>query len=263
MNGLKNKRSTKKGKSLVKIYFQPAFLICVIVLAMAAGGMSFAIKKFDIYFTKEYLPLKKPLDQLNESKLGNYEVISKAEIEYDEVIEALGTDEYLQWILEDKEADKGSPTRFCSLFVTYYGVPDKVPHIPDECYMGSGFQRKEVDDLVYQDGKFKVPGRMVHFERKGKFGFTKDFYVCYFFHVNGKYSQNRLQTRKELGKNIFGKYSYFCKIEWKFYNKFPNLVYPEKEEVLIASRKLLKTIVPLLEKDHLPDWENLKKKKGS
>ena len=58
-----------------KSYLQPAFLICATVLAGAGGIMSIAVKKFGMYLEKEPLPLKKPLNLLDERSLAPYEVV--------------------------------------------------------------------------------------------------------------------------------------------------------------------------------------------
>ena len=85
----------------IKHYTQPAFLICTVLLALSAGGMSLAIKYFGVRLEKEHLSLKKPLNFLDEDALLPYKVISKRIIENEDVIESLGTEDYLQWILED------------------------------------------------------------------------------------------------------------------------------------------------------------------
>lgn len=252
---MKNDHLNNKTKSLLDLYLQPAFVICVLVLLIAGAGMSYAINKFDIYFTKENLPIAKPLDKLDDNGLDKYEAVHKSKIKYDEVIKSLGTDQYLQWVLEDTEKSDADPTKVCSLFITYYGVPDNVPHVPDECYMGSGFQRLSSEDTVFTFDDRKIPGRIVHFSKTDQYGFSNDFFVCYFFHVNGEFSANRLQTRKILGKNIFGKYSYFSKVEWKFYNRYSNAGNADKEAVMAASSELLKVIVPKLEQQHWPEWK--------
>ena len=73
------------------IYMQPAFLICAVVLAVAGSGMSIAIKSFGVYLKKEPLPLKKPLELLDEKGLAPYKVVSKDRIENKEMVKALGT----------------------------------------------------------------------------------------------------------------------------------------------------------------------------
>ena len=58
-------------------YLQPAFLICTAVLALAGVGMSVATQRLGLYLKKEPLPLKKPLDALDEGKLAPYKVVAK------------------------------------------------------------------------------------------------------------------------------------------------------------------------------------------
>ncbi|MGA2093785.1 MAG: hypothetical protein ABSH16_10320, partial [Sedimentisphaerales bacterium] len=61
------------------------------------------------------------------------------------------------------------------------------------------------------------------------------------------------QTRRILNKNLFGKFSYFSKVEWKFYgNNFGRMIYPDKQEAVAASEKLLKVILPVLEQQCWP-----------
>ena len=93
-------------REVVKIYMQPAFLICVALLAIAGGGMSFAVKKFEMHLKKEPLPLKKSLELLDEKDLSSYKVIAKKKIHNKEVVEALGTKQYIQWVLEQCRHNK-------------------------------------------------------------------------------------------------------------------------------------------------------------
>jgi hypothetical protein len=74
----------------------------------------------------------------------------------------------------------------------------------------------------------------------------------YFFKVNGQYAGSREEARITLNKNLFGKYSYFCKVELVF-NKSSTA--PSKEEAVSAGEKLLAVILPILEQEHWPDWE--------
>ena len=67
-------------KSLLNIYLQPTFLVCVIVMACAAIGMDALVEKFNKYFIKYPLPLQKNLDEIDEVKLTPYEVVNKQKI---------------------------------------------------------------------------------------------------------------------------------------------------------------------------------------
>src|SRR4030042_1968105 len=118
-------------KHYMRVYLQPAFVICVLVLATAGAGMSIAMRNLGIILKKEPLPLKKSLELLDEADLTPYQVVPpKLRIANQEVLELLGTEDYIQWILEDTEQSPTSPVRRCLLFVTYYPLPDRVPHGP-------------------------------------------------------------------------------------------------------------------------------------
>jgi hypothetical protein len=247
----------------IRVYFQPAFLICAAVLAIAASTMSIAIKAFGVVLQKEPLPLKKSLDLLDENALAPYKVVAKHKIGDERVVKGLGTEDYIQWDLEDPEAPADCAVRRCELFITYYKHPDpRVVHIPDECYMGVGYQRLASDSVLLEVNragtKEEHSARYLVFsgQHSGLWQQSMKFPVLYLFHVNGRYAGSREEARIILNKNLFGKYSYFSKVEWKFYNtRLDTRIYPNKEEAVKASRKLLGVILPILEGEHWPDFE--------
>ncbi len=249
----------------VKHYMQPAFLICAATLVIAGSGMSIAIESFGVYLKKEPLPLKKSLDLLDENGLAPYKVVSKHSIENKEVVKALGTEDYIQWVLEDTEAAGDASVRKCDLFITYYELPDpRVVHVPDECYMGVGYQRLVSDNMLLEVNKEgveeKIRGRYLVFASTNSKQWQSDakFFILYLFNVNGKYKGTREEARFTLNKNLRGKYSYFSKVEWRFFNeRFGVVIYPSKEEVLAASQKLLGVILPILEREHWPDFKKI------
>ena len=255
--GAKLKLKTQNSK-LKTVYLQPAFLICALVLAIAGSGMSIAIKSFGVYLKKEPLPLKKSLDLLSEEALAPYKVVSKKKIENEDILKELGTQDYIQWVLEDPEVAADSPVRKYLLFITYYQLPDRVPHVPEECYTGGGYQKLASDSVTFEinragfrkniQGSYLVFGSTKsNFWRGGQ-----KFPVLYFFRVNGEYAGSREDARIALNKNLFRKFSYFCKVELVFNQK---LAAPGKEESLAAGQKLLSVILPVLETEHWPDWE--------
>jgi hypothetical protein len=243
-------------KHHLRAYSQPAFLICAAVLAITGAGLSLAIKGLGVYLKKEPLPLKKSLDLLDEAKLFPYKVLSKGKIENQDVIKSLGTEDYIQWVLEDSEVPVDSPVCRVMLFITYYELPDRVPHVPEECYTGGGFQRLATDNVEFEinipgfrrnlGGKYLVFGSPQMDFLEG----SKKFPVVYLFRVNGEYAANRDEARMALNKNLFGKYAYFCKIELA-YHQSPAA--PGKEQTVRASEKLLAVILPILETEHWPD----------
>jgi hypothetical protein len=236
----------------VAAYREPAFLICTAVLALAGVGMSLATQRLGLYLKKEPLPLKKPLDALEEGKLAPYQVTAKIPIENEDIRKSLGTEDYIQWRLEDPREPVQSPVRRLLLFITYYRRPDRVPHVPEECYSGGGYQRLATNAVVFHVSPHEIPGRYLLFEKAAQeVGLTVPrFPVLYLFRVNSEYVGSRDDARIALNKNLFSKCSYFCKIEMVFNQ---SLTAPTRENAVAASEKLLTVLLPLLEQEHWPD----------
>lgn len=244
----------------IRVYAQPAFLICAFVLAAGAIGMSMTMKKLGIVLEKEPLPLRKSLDLLDEGGLSPYEVVPpKLKIENEQVLKSLGTHDYIEWVLEDTEEPAGSPVKRLLLFVTYYQLPDRVPHVPEECWTGGGYQRLRSEDVTLDvDNKAgfraQIPARYLVFGPKtgSLWQDRQRIPNVYFFKVNGQYAGSRQEARIALNKNLFGKSSYFCKVEVVL-NR--SSAVPGKEAVVMASEKLLSVILPVLEQHHWPQWQ--------
>ncbi len=249
----------RKSGSDKRAFFEPAFIVSVVIMCAAVV----ATNKFGV-IEKDFLPLQVSLDKLDEGGLGSYKILAKPIIENEEVLESLDTKDYIQWVLEDTEASDES-VRKMLLFITYYGKPDRVPHVPEECYTGGGFQQlaaphpaifkvKAGDFERTVEGTYLVFGstRATLMQIEGKFP------VLYFFSVNGAYAGSREEARMALNKSLFKKYAYFSKVEIVF-NQGP--VGPAEDEAVEATTKLLSVILPRLEKRHWPDWQKAVGKK--
>lgn len=236
--------------------FQPAFLICTAVLALACAGMSVARHKLGLYLKKEPLPLKRSLDRLDEAALAPYEVVAKLKIENEEVLRSLGTEDYIQWVLEDPCQPGESPVRRVMLFITYYKLPDRVPHVPEECYTGGGYRRLDTEPvtlhIALSDESRDIPGRYLVFEGSpdALSSASPRFPVLYLFRVNGEYTGSRDGARMALNRNIFSRHSYFCKVELVFNQA---LTAPTRAATVSAGERILMAVLPLLERDHWPD----------
>ena len=251
-------------KNFSRNYLQPSFLISFVLLGVFAGGMSYFKAHWSIILIKKPLSLKEPFDMLDGKLLEPYKVLEKSKIDNKDVLESLGTEEYLQWFLEDTTVDTLSPVRNCSLFITYYtGSPDQVPHVPEACYMGGGFESDEKFEVDLNVGDINMPGisgnvkipatGLIFGQRSSEVWQTSiKFPVIYFFKVNGQYKGNRTSVRIALG-DLTSEYSYFSKIEIKFFNL--KGLYPEKAQAVEATEKLLKVLLPVLEKNHWPEWK--------
>lgn len=237
-------------------YLQPAFLICVGVLATACAGMSVARQRLGLYLKKEPLPLRQSLDRLDEAALAPYEVVAKLTIRNEEVLRSLGTEDYMQWVLENPLEPAESPVRQCLLFVTYYRLPDRVPHVPEECYTGGGYRRLHSEAVTFhvgpQGAQREIPGRYLVFEGSAAAlsSGAPRFPVLYLFRVSGEYAGSRDAARIALNRNIFSRHAYFCKIELVF-NQM--LTAPTQAATVSAGERLLAVVLSALERDHWPD----------
>ncbi len=215
-------------------------------------------QRLGLYLKKEPLPLRRPLSAMVEEQLAPYRITAKVPIENEDILTSLGTVDYIQWLLEDPREAPDSPVRKLLLFLTYYGQADRVPHVPEECYTGGGYQRLATNAISFRvgapDGHREIPGRYLLFEKTAPdlARAVPQFPVLYLFRVNGEYAGSRDEARLALNKNIFSKYSYFCKIEMVFNQ---SSVSPTRERAAAASEKLLGVLLPLLEQEHWPDLE--------
>ena len=235
----------KIDRVTIRRYLQPAFLSCVLVLGTSALGMSLMVRSLGGCLAKEPLALRKGLNAMDEQALRPFKVVERRHIQDPDVLQALGTVDYIQWVLEDPNGPFG-PQRMM-LFVTYYPLPDRVPHVPEECYLGGGFQRLGTETV-----SFRLPDGQALEARYLIFGASEGYQtsrvpVVYFFRVNGRFAGDRDQARVILNSNLFGRWSYFSKVELVF-----NLAPMSREQVLDQAQRLLERVVPLLEREHWP-----------
>lgn len=253
----------------LKGLLQPAFLACVGVLLLAACGLT-VVGTTSV--KKEPLPLKKALSALDPQALSPYKVVNESTISSEDVVKALGTKEYIQWLLEDESAEVTSPVKYVSLFVTFYTgkTLDAVVHTPEACYLGGG---NEPGDAYNQDISLEsvkdssgaalvIPVRCAVFTKGTSQAWenVSPFIVMYTFKVNGTYQRGRTATRQVLGG--MSKHAYYAKVEWQFFGLSGvdrSRVYPSKDEATKASTKLLTVVLGELERSHWPDWETAEK----
>ena len=123
--------------------------------------------------------------------------------------------------------------------------------------MGGGFQRLAADSLsIPLDSagtSVPVPARYLMFgNTQTDFGAGEtQVPVVYLFRVNGQYAGNRDEARMLLNKNLFGKASYFSKVELVFNQGGPRLT---REQTVTQATRLFNVLLPVLERDHWPQW---------
>lgn len=236
------------------------YYVVLAVLGVSALGLQSLAHVLDAYFQKEPLPLKRPLHTLSVAKLGPQYVLYPTQLPplTDELIENLGTKEYLNWRLVDTTVDRRASTRIARLFITYYtGQPDMVPHEPRECQQAAGWELVH-DDLFHvampgPDGEdVRIPVDALDFvPPEGGSGQTLT--VLFFFYANGKYMTTRGEVRLATS-NLADRYAYYSKIEVSFINEGGTRS-ADHEAAKEAGARLLKKLMPILWADHYPDWE--------
>lgn len=137
------------------------------------------------------------------------------------------------------------------VFVTYYALPDRVPHVPEECYMGGGFQRLATEGLHLQIDQARLETRYLVFGRTEETAWQggDKVPVVYFFRVNGQFAADRNEARMLLNKNLFGKSSYFSKVELVFNQQAAPVT---RDQIVHTSQRVLERLLPALEQDHWP-----------
>jgi len=255
--------------SKFKPLMQPAFVVCIIVLAVACASKQAVIEFTGAKLKKEYIGLRKSFDLIDESAFKPYKVVEKSKIDNKDIVESLGTEDYIIWKLEDTEAGQYSPVRYCSLFITYYGMPDRVPHVPEECYVGSGNQQtgKKSFSLTINNDAADTDSAGIDIDIKHLLfeptntsvdKLSSEFSRMYFFRVNDGYANDRMGVREIMWSNVIGKHSFFSKVEWEFFGMgYGTYTRPKEEEIVKASEKLLSVVLPILENEHWPLWEEI------
>jgi hypothetical protein len=249
----------------------PRFYVCVAILLVAAASMQFVAQLLGGYFRKDAVPLKRPLDLLNQDKLlPEYRTHRRQPPPLSpETVENLGTEQYLQWYLVDQNCGSEDPTAVVHLFITYHtGQPDLVPHNPKECYAAGGADYRDETTITVEvarpDGEVvKIPVSVLEFDPPGhartlspaRAGGKPRLIVAYFFYTNGKYVTSRTGVRTATA-NLWDRYAYYSKIELSFTDSGLT-ERPDREAAIAATRRLLRKLMPILWEDHYQDWEAL------
>jgi hypothetical protein len=240
----------------------PRFWVCFALLVCSAVGLKTAARGLGWVFRKEAVPLKQPLQFFDARKLApqyekNERLTSRLAPMTEDMLETLGTHEYVQIYLTDPQKPAQDPTQVALLFVTYYtGQPDLVPHVPDECWLAGGYDRVSEETLNIPVSGIgapdnKVPMRVLEFRARRQSqvsGAGPDVAtVAYFFHVNGGYATTRNGVRATM-LNPRLRHAYYAKVEVTFLNE--SSVRAGKPAAVQALGPLLERVMPVLLRDH-------------
>lgn len=203
------------------------------VLLAAGTGVVYGLEVWlNATFEKPPAELSKPLDQMSR-KLGTRYVAEKPdEVLSHEVIETLGTHDYLVREYRDTQAAPGAPGEFMNLNVNYYATGSSSPHVPEVCWAGVGRTEApgsgevfEVSGVPRKHGPAAtVRVKLISFlptragtsqpeeAKPGPDGEVRYTNVAYLFQVNGEYVSNTREVTSHFWK-ASNLYAYHSKIE--------------------------------------------------
>lgn len=231
------------------------FVVAALIMGAAAVLVGPVAWSMNFRQAKAAIPLRKPLSAMDVDRLRPYRVVERATLDAP-VIDALGTDQYIQWMLEDTSLPPGDSLYTAMLFVTYdTGGQNLVPHVPDECRLGAGYQpaRPHENREIPIDSptlRSEIPLRVCTFVKTAVFQRDEQT-VVYLFHANGSFAATRDAVRI-LFNDPRDRFGYFSKVEISF----PRA---SREESVKGAAKLLSKLLPVLVSDHLPDFEAAQK----
>ena len=241
--------------SMLRKFFSFHFVTAAVIMIVAAILIGPVAWSMNFRQAKAAIPLRKPLSAMDVDRLRPYRVVERATLDAP-VIDALGTDQYIRWMLEDTSLPPSDPLHDVDLFVTYdTGGQNLVPHVPDECRLGGGYQpaRPHENRNVHIDGPTMVrdiPLRVCTFVKTAVFHRDEQT-VVYLFHSNGEFAATRDAVRI-LFNDPRDRFGYFSKVEISF-------PHANREESVKGATKLLSKLLPVLVADHLPDFEAAQK----
>lgn len=240
-------------RELVSGVATPPFLLAVALLGAAAVLAGPVADWMDIRREKLALPLRLPLNALDETAIAPYRVLARHVLE-PALVEALGTDQYLTWDVVDTSVPENHPLRYAALVVTYdSGGTNLVPHTPDVCRLGAGYQPAQPhENTSVVVGGLKVerrivPVRLCTFAKTDVFQRQK-VSVVYTFFCNGTFVATRSSVRL-LINDLSTAHSFFSKVEVSF----PRAT---RSQCLDGARKLLNRVLPVLVSNHWPDFQS-------
>ena len=274
-------RALQVGRSPAALAYAAA-LTCG-VLAVAAAGQDVVIAWQKIVIHKEPVPLRHNLIASIPLEKDHY-VFHEDQVLAPEIVDELGTEDYLSRTYRDLEIPEGQPGSYVRLHVAYYtGLADTVPHVPDRCFVAGGVDHKGLHFPVLSlnpdrfpaadtgggftayaslDNPLNAPGQygtQVHLPLRDvpvtRFTFgpsqssDRDQHVVYFFAANGKFLATPDAVRFQ-GFDIRDTHSYYCKIEVMIHGE------TDPQRVEARTTELLDTMLPEI-MAALPDWQQV------
>lgn len=262
-----------------------ALIVTVVTLLASGLGFRVVVANLNAFLEKKPVKLRAQLTAIP-AQLGEWESVAGDQVLTAEVVEELGTNDYLnRTYLRDRH------TPALSIDMAYYtGLIDSVPHVPDRCLVVGGFQildgphniPLEFDTSAYRrDDKshkrakerYRTTTFLHHLTaepitvrmpvgdlelRLTEFQSPDNpdarIYAGYFFMANGVTTPNPLGVR-QFAFDLTVKYAYYAKIQFTAIG--PSDFDPEDFVALVTD--ILPDLLPEIMRC-LPDWSEVESK---
>lgn len=120
----------------------PVFVLPVVVMACSAVAVPLTVRYMGIHLKK--LAIEAPDSRTLQSiapETENWTRLGKDLVESAEMVDELGTSNYLTRVYIQKNAPAGKRPAALSVHMAYYtGMIDTIPHIPERCLVGGGWE---------------------------------------------------------------------------------------------------------------------------
>lgn len=141
------------------------FVVPLAVLVSSAAAVPAAVRLMGVHLKKEAIQAAGDRRvQAIPTETESWVRAGKDTIESPEMVEELGTENYLTRTYLERRAQPGRPARALGLHLAYYtGMIDTIPHVPERCMVGGGMQitgtAREVP-LVFDRAEWRLDKRV-------------------------------------------------------------------------------------------------------
>lgn len=270
---------------------RPTAFALLAVLSLSALGMGWSIRTLGIHLEK--LPIYAPDGRTLSTvprETDNWIAVGPDRIEPIEVLDVLGTMNYVTRTYAEKSPPEGQQPRVLEFHAAYYTDQiDTVPHVPERCFVGGGLQQTAestvipfaLDDSRWRPDPFAPegtepvmsartsnrwspsPGANVRLPmgiesiglRTSGYNIPRQgqIYAGYFFIANGAIATSAEQVRL-LSFDLTNDYAYYLKVQ---FNAPSGGRINSPDDLAAASGDLLSELLPDLMRC-VPDWVEVK-----
>jgi hypothetical protein len=270
-----------RGSGLFSSFRNPAVMVVVGILLVAAVGLNATAQYLKLTFRKEPVDLRRPVASLP-ARLGPWQQVSVDKPLPPDIEHTLGTKDYVFRVYVDTSIVPASeveqilalpgeqrevaamrirpryPKAVINVALTYYtGMVDTVAHIPERCFVAGGFDISGGENRtlpVRNANGETLTIRLLNFEDQQATS-VRPVVVGYFFQVNGNYEHDAINGVRWRLQKLTEKYAYYSKIELML-EKRDRDDQTAEDAAVEAFTRFLTHAMPEMELI-LPDWQQV------